>query len=119
MRPRPLSARELPNFPEVLLGIAALLVIIVGASLHDAFVVLMGLLMGGGALVSMGFAESPVTKSMFSFLTLSACFGVLLVVRWLQLLAQGPSRPWETWVILIAGLLALLAAYRAVLLHRY
>lgn len=119
MRPRPLSAREIQNIPEIFLGIAALLMIIVGASLHSAFLVFVGLIMGAGAMVSMGFAESPLTKSMFSFLTLSACFGVLLLVRWIERLDRGLSNQWETWTIFIAALLSLIAAYRAISLHRY
>ncbi len=119
MRPRPISASELHNLPEAFLGLAALLVLVAGASWHDAFTAVMGLIMGAGALVSMGFAESPVMKSLFSFLSVSGCFGTLLLVRWIQLLSWGISSEWETWVIFVAGILSLLAAYRAVLLHRY
>jgi hypothetical protein len=118
MRPRPITLSELPNLPEVFLGLAALLVLIAGASQSDAFVVVMGLIMGAGALVSMGFAESPVMKSLFSFLCISGCFGVLLLVGWIQDLA-GAESSWQTWALFVAGALSLLAAYRAILLHRY
>jgi len=119
MRPRPISLHDLPNLPEVFLGLAGLLVIIVGASASEAVTVVMGLIMGAGALVSMGFAESPLMKSMFSFLTISAAFGILLLIQWVELLSWGLSRQWQTWIIFVSGILSLLAAYRAVLLHRY
>jgi len=119
MRPRPISPHDLPNLPEVFLGLAALLVIIVGASASDAVTVIMGLIMGAGALVSLGFAESPLMKSMFSFLTISATFGALLLIQWIQLLSWGVSGQWQTWIIFISGMLSLLAAYRAIILHRY
>jgi hypothetical protein len=129
MRPRPISLHDLPNLPEVFLGLAALLVIIVGAAgipvagmmiaASDAVTVIMGLIMGTSALVSLGLAESPMMKSMFSFLTVSAAFGFLLFIRWLQLLSWGFGGQWQTWTIFVSSLLSLLAAYRAVLLHRY
>jgi len=91
VKPQPISARELPNLPETFLGLAALLVIVVGASYQSAFDVVMGLIMGAGALVSLGFAEEPLAKSLFSFLTISGCFGSLLVVRWMELLFRHAS----------------------------
>jgi hypothetical protein len=128
MRPRPITLQDLPNLPEVFLGLAGLLMIIVGASalatpVIGAFggtYIVMGLIMGASALISLGFMESPLLKNMFSFLTISATFGFLLFIIWIALLTvPGGSSAWTTWVIFVAALLSLFAAYRAILLRRY
>jgi hypothetical protein len=128
MRPRPITLQDLPNLPEVFLGLAGLLMLIVGAwALGQPFggaaggtYIVMGLIMGASALISLGFMESPLSKNMFSFLTVSATFGFLLFVIWIGALTMpGGSGLWSTWVILISSLLSLFAAYRAILLRRY
>jgi uncharacterized membrane protein len=118
MRPRPITLQDLPNLPEIFLGLAALLVIIAGAAGGNPVIVVMGLIMGLSALISLGFMENPLSKNMFSFLTVSATFGVLLFIMWIEDIV-GATVGWTPWVILISSLLSIFAAYRAILLRRY
>lgn len=120
MRPRPITTHDLPNLPEVFLGLAGLLVIIIGAVGQSGVTVIMGLIMGFSAMISLGFMESPLLKNMFSFLTISGTFGLLLLITWIQALTSPVTAGlWTTWVLFGSAILSLFAAYRAILLRRF
>lgn len=120
MPPKPITAQDLPNMPEIFLGLAALLLLIVGAATQNIVAIVGALAMGMSALATMGFIESPLLKQMFSFLTVSANSGALLFIAWIRAVATpGAAGLWTTWVIFISAMLSLFAAYRAIVLKRY
>lgn len=118
MRPKPVTLQDLPNTPEVFLGLAGLLVLIVGAAASELYGVIEGLIMCGSALISLGFVESPLLRRMFSMLTVATVLGLLLFFQWLTLLRWAADRL-ETWAIFVSALLSLYAAYREILLKRF
>ncbi|MEM3402704.1 MAG: hypothetical protein QXT22_04880 [Candidatus Hadarchaeales archaeon] len=118
MRPKPITVQDLPSTPEVFLGLSGLLVLIAGASEGAIPAVIQGLIMCGSALISLGFVESPLLRGMFSMLTVSTVFGVVLFFHWLEEV-WSRAHLWQTWVIFIAALLSLYAAWRGVLLRRF
>ncbi|MFN4133655.1 MAG: hypothetical protein ACK4GQ_04735 [Candidatus Hadarchaeales archaeon] len=118
MRPRPITVQDLPNTPEIFLGLSGLLVLVVGASESSVTTVIQGLIMCCSALISLGVIESPLLRGAFSMLTISTVFGVLLFFQWLEAVWRAAGI-WQTWVVFIAALLSLYAAWRGVLLKRF
>jgi hypothetical protein len=119
MQPRSRITEEVLDTPEILLGIAALLVFIVGAYGQSAQNVVAGLIMGASAVFSYKHIQYPLLKGIFAFFTISAVLGVLFFVGSIETIGKGGGHIWTTWVMFVASFLSLFAAYRAVVLRRY
>ncbi len=122
MQPKPITAQGIMYQPEVFLLIAGLLALIAGIAGGAAtvYIAIMGLFMGGSALISLNFIEvSLPLKNTLSFLTVSATFGAILLINWIQLFVTNLAGWWGTWVLFVSALLSLFAAFRAVVLKKY
>ncbi len=122
MQPKPITAQGIMYQPEVFLLIAGLLALIAGVAGAAVNNVIIGLIMLGSAAISLGFVEvSLPLKSMLSFLTVSATFGIVLLLGAIQLLVTNGIglAGWPTLVTLVSSLLSLFAAFRAMVLKKY
>jgi hypothetical protein len=122
---KPITAQDILNTPGIILGIAALIVI-VGAiapwysgwgwsrSGWDAgqgkITVFMALIMLGTAAVSMGYIRSPLLERTFPILSVSAVCGLTTLIT---CLVSTTASTWGLYLTFFGGLVALFAAYRA------
>lgn len=119
MQPGSRITESILDTPEIFLGIAALLVLIVGAYGQETRNVVTGIIMGVSAVFSYKNVQYPVLKALFSFFTISAVFGLLFFVGAIETIGKGGGYVWTTWVMFTASLLSLVAAYRAAVLRKY
>ena len=119
MQPRSRITEEVLDAPEIFLGIAALLVMIVGAYRSSTVNVVEGLIMGMSAVLSYKHVEYPLLKATFSFFTIAAVLGFLLFIGSIELIGSGWGHIWITWALFVASILSIFAAYRAAVLRRY
>lgn len=117
-QPRAITTQDIFNIPGLFLGLAALLVLIVGAGSQDVTTIVIALMMGFSAVLSLGFIASPLLQGMFPVLGISTAFGVVLLLAALVPAARGVSH-WTVWVTLIAALISLFAAFRAIVLKKF
>jgi len=119
MQPRSKITENILDNPEILLGIAALLVLIVGAYGQSVQNVVAGLIMGVSAVFSYKRVEYPLLKAVFSFFTIAAVLGFLFFIGSIETIGKGGGNVWTTWVMFVAAFLSLFAAYRTFVLRRY
>ena len=107
---RPITAEDVMRL-EVLLAIAGILALIAGASFrYNANVteIIIGLIMIYSAIVSLGYIT--ILKDILPAITVSAVCGVILFFLNLEPLVRYYSH-WSLVLGLIAGIIALLAAF--------
>ena len=97
--------------PEILLGIAAILVLIAGIGLRSITVVIIALIMSGSAVISWGLIASPLLGRTFSVLSVSVICGVILFFFSIDAITAPGKTHWSIWVILIGSLISLFAAF--------
>ena len=100
--------------PEILLAIAGLITLLAGVGAEVFTVVIIGLAMIYSAVVSLGYIG--ILRGAFPALSVSTVCGGILFLWGLEYLARLRSpfaRDWPYVVMLIAGLVALFAAYVA------
>lgn len=119
MQPRSRIAEELLDAPEIFLGIAAMLVLIVGTYGQSAQNLVAGLVMGASAVLSYKNMQYPLLRGVFAFFTISAVLGFLNFIGAIETIGKPGGNVWTTWVMFVASLLSLFAAYRAAVLRRY
>jgi hypothetical protein len=111
--------QDILNMPGLFLGLAALFVIIAGAGMRYAELVIIGLLvMGGPALLSLVKINIPALYTLFPLACSSAVSGLWLIFTAGGLVARGVST-WEVWVLLIGGFISLFAAFLALRAKKY
>ena len=96
---------------EILLAIAGIMVLLAGAGTPGASValIIMGLVMLYSAVVSLGYIG--VLSGMFPAVSVSAVTGIFLLFFYLETLVRTAARHWSMGVAIIAGLIALFAAF--------
>ena len=96
---------------EILLAIAGIMVLLAGAGAPGASValIIMGLVMLYSAVVSLGYIG--VLSGMFPAVSVSAVTGIFLLFFYLETLVRTAARHWSMGVAIIAGLIALFAAF--------
>ena len=108
---RALTLQDILNMPGLFLGLAALFVIISGAGMRYAELVLIGLLiMGGTAALSFIKINIPALYTLFPLCGVSAVSGLYLIFTAGGMIARGLSI-WELWVLLIGGFISLFTAF--------
>jgi hypothetical protein len=107
---RPITAEDVMRL-EVLLAIAGILTLIAGVGFPDINVteIIIGLIMIYSAIVSLGYIT--ILKDIFPAISVSAVSGIILFFLNLEWLTRGYSRSWSMGLGLIAGIIALLAAF--------
>ena len=106
---KPITAAEIMR-PEILLAIAGLMALIAGVGTHNTSVteIIVGLLMIYSAIVSLGFIT--ILKDVVPAISVSAVCGLILFFFNIETLVRFYSH-WSLVVGLIAGLIALFAAF--------
>ena len=111
---RALTLQDILNMPGLFLGLAALFVLISGAGMRYAELVLIGLLiMGGTAALSFIKINIPALYTLFPLCSVSTVSGLYLIFTAGGLIARGGSH-WSFWVLLLGGIISLFAAIIAV-----
>lgn len=106
------TERDVLKMPELFLGIAALLIAIVGGvtlkygNVGGIPTLMMCLIMVTSILVSLDFLKFRVFKETFPIAAISAAIGVLLLVSAIVIMTD-----WTGWVTLVASILSLYATY--------
>jgi hypothetical protein len=97
--------------PEILLAIAGIMVLLAGAGTPSgsAALILFGLVMIYSAIVSLGYIGA--LSGMFPAVSVAAVSGIFLLFYYLEMLVRTAVRHWTMGVALIAGLIALFAAF--------
>lgn len=119
---KPTTVSDILNSPAILLGIAALLLIIgaiapwySGASGWDVaggkLTIFIALIMLGTAAVSLGYVRNPTLESAFPILSVSVVTGLVIFFGGLASLTGQAS--WGLYLTILAGLVALFAGYKA------
>ncbi|MFQ6129456.1 MAG: hypothetical protein ACE5OT_01435 [Candidatus Hadarchaeaceae archaeon] len=119
---KPTTVQDILNSPEILLGLAALLLIIgsvtpwySGVSGWDVaggkVTFFIALIMLGTAAVSLGYIRSPTLESVLPILSVSVVTGFVVFFGSLTSLTGQAS--WGLYLTILAGLVALFAAYKA------
>lgn len=119
---KPTTVSDILNSPGILLGIAALFLIIgavapwySGVSGWDVaggkLTVFIALIMLGTAAVSLGYIRSPTLESIFPVLSVSVVTGFVVFFGGLTSLTGQAS--WGLYLTIFAGLVSLFAAYKA------
>lgn len=98
--------------PEILLFIAAILVLISGIGSRIITTIIIALMMMGAAVISLGFIASPLLEKAFPAFSVSTVCGVILFFYSIESLAGG-GRDWSLWVLLLGSLITLFAAFMA------
>ena len=122
MKKKPTTVSDVLNSPGILLGIAALFLIIgaiapwySGVSGWDIvggkLTIFIALIMLGTAAVSIGYIRSPTLESVLPVLSVSVVTGFVVFFGGLTSLTGQPS--WGLYLTIFAGLVALFAAYKA------
>jgi len=106
---KPVTAAEIMR-PEILLAIAGLMALITGVGTPNTSVteIIVGLLMIYSAIVSLGFIT--ILKDVVPAISVSAVCGLILFFFNIETLVRVASH-WSLVVGLIAGLIALFAAF--------
>jgi hypothetical protein len=107
---KPITAAEILR-PEILLGISGLLTLIAGAGAELFTVIIIALIMIYSAVVSLGYID--ILRDAFPVLSVSTICGGILFLWGLEWLVKSSPRDWPYVVMLVAGLVALFAAYVA------
>ena len=125
MERKPITAADILNTPGIILGIAALILIIgaiapwysaLGISMSGwesglgKITVFIALIMLGTAAVSMGYIRNPTLERVFPILSVSVVCGLITLVT---CLVQTSYSTWGLYLTLVGALIALFAAYRA------
>ncbi len=122
---KPITAADILNSPGIILGIAALLLIIGAIAPWSPGVsgwaagggklsLFFALVMLGSAAIALGYIRNPTLESAFPILSVSTLTGLGAVVGSLiGISARGGAAGWGLYLGLFAGLVALFAAYRA------
>jgi hypothetical protein len=107
---RPITAADVMRL-EVLLAIAGILTLLAGVGFPSASVteIIIGLVMIYSAIVSLGYIT--ILKDIFPAISVSAVSGITLFFLNLEWLTRGYARNWSMGLGLIAGIIALLAAF--------
>jgi hypothetical protein len=129
MRGGSITAQDIVNNPAIILVIAAILLIIgaIGPWLSSGGVsqsgwsagggklsIFFALVMFGSAVISLGYIRSPALESVFPVLSVSALTGLGAVVGGvIGVSARGGTAGWGLYLSIVAGIVALFAAYRA------
>lgn len=129
MQRKPITAADILNSPGIILGIAALLLIIGAiapwfsapgvsqsgwAAGGGKLSLFFALVMLGSAAIALGYIRNPTLESAFPILSVSTLTGLGAVVGGLiGVSARGGQAGWGLYLIIVAGLLALFAAYKA------
>jgi cytochrome c biogenesis factor len=125
---QPISAQELVTNPAIILAIAAILLIIgaIGPWARGAFGVgslsgwdagggkltlFIALMMVGTSVVSLGYLRSPTLERAFPMLSVSTVTGLIVFVGSLSWMTGRSG--WGLYLTLVAGLVALFAAFMA------
>ena len=122
MKKKPTTVSDVLNSPGILLGIAALFLIIgavtpwySGVSGWDVaggkLTIFIALIMLGTAAVSLGYIRSPTLESVLPVLSVSVVTGFVVFFGGLTSLTGQAS--WGLYLTIFAGLVALFAAYKA------
>lgn len=116
--PGPLTLGEIFRMPELYLGVAAVLVAVVGGTsiaygnVQEGIMTLAtALIMLMSVVVSLGYFGGRGLKGMFSLATISMAMGLLLLVNSVLSFVVGGWGWWTTWTTLASSLLSLFAAY--------
>lgn len=96
--------------PEILLSIAAVLVLISGIGAGLITMVFIALMMIVAAGISSGVIVSPLLEKAFSIFSVSIICGIILFFYSIEHLARGGSH-WSLWILLIGSLITFLAAF--------
>ncbi len=104
-----LTARNILR-SEILLSIAAILVIISGIGAGLITMVIIAMMMIGAAGISSGVIVSSLLEKAFSIFSVSIVCGLILFFYSIEHLARGGSH-WSLWVLLISSLITLFAAF--------
>ena len=107
---RPMSIEDVMRL-EVLLAIAGILTLIAGVGFTNTSVteVIIGLVMIYSAIVSLGYIT--ILKDVFPAESVAAVTGIILFFLNLEWLTRGYIRNWSMGLGLVAGIIALLAAF--------
>jgi len=129
MKKKPISVADILNSPGIILGIAALVLIIgsmapwssvLGQSVSgwDAgggkLTIFIALIMLGTVAVSLGYIRIPILESVLPILSVSLVTGLVVFFGGLTSLTGQAS--WGLYLTILAGLVALFAGYRALVL---
>ena len=95
---------------EILLAVAGIMVLLAGAGTPEVSValILIGLVMLYSAIVSLGYIG--ILSSMFPAVSVSAVSGIFLLFFYLERIIRV-ARHWSMGVAIVAGLIALFAAF--------
>lgn len=119
---KPISIADILNSPGIILGIAALLLIVgaiapwySGVSGWDIaggkLTIFIALIMLSSAAVSLGYIRSPTLELVFPILSVSVVTGFVVFFGGLTSLTGQAS--WGLYLTILAGLVTLFAAYQA------
>lgn len=119
---KPIDVADILNSPAILLGIAAILLIIgaiapwySGVSGWDVaggkLTIFIALIMLGTTAISLGYVRNPTLESAFPVLSVSVVTGLVVFFGGLASLTGEAS--WGLYLTILAGLVALFASYRA------
>lgn len=129
MQGKSITAQDIVNNPAIILVIAAILLIIGAIGSWTSFAgasqsgwsagggklsIFFALVMFGSAAISLGYIRNSALESAFPILSVSALTGLGAVVGCvIGISARGGAAGWGLYLSLVAGLVALFAAYRA------
>ena len=128
MERKPITVADILNTPGIILGIAALILIIgamapwysvLGISWsgweagQGKITVFIALIMLGTAAVSMGYIRSPALERAFPILSVSVVCGLITLVT---CLIRTANSTWGLYLTVIGALVSLFASYRAYIL---
>jgi hypothetical protein len=117
MMPGPLTLGDVLRMPEFFLGLAAILLAVVGGAttahgniwgvptLATAAIMIMSI------MTSLGYFRERRFREMFSLTTIAAVVGILMLVSSPLIFLEWGLDEWTGWTTLISSLLALYAAY--------
>jgi hypothetical protein len=117
MMPGPLTLRDIFRMPEFFLGLAAILLAVVGGT-TTAYGDITGIpalataiIMILSVMVSLGYFGERRFRAMFSLPTTAAVLGILMLVNSTLIFWHWGFEQWTGWTTLISSLLAIYAAY--------
>jgi hypothetical protein len=115
--PGMLTLRDILRMPEFFLGLATILVAVVGGAttawraVQGIPVLASAVIMGLSVLTSLGFLKARVLREVFALTPISAVMGIMLLVNSiLTVVSYGPGT-WVVWVGLVSASFSLYAAY--------
>ena len=98
--------------PEILLFIAAILVLISGIGSRVITTIIIALMMMGSAVISLRLIASPLLEKAFPAFSVSTVCGVILFFYSIEGIAGG-GKDWSLWLLFIGSLITLFAAFMA------